>query len=187
MIDYFKAAVAKLRERGRPEPNEYRGPTETDIKQLLDTYAAEIRGEMKSPAPRQGMWIFHQAIDHEAYIQALVLIMEEAHRSGRFEGAAALADDLEYQCACRCQAHQRRGCPRCLNIYGCPVHGEADASQLRLDLLQDPLRLTPILWSKLTEAVEADLSWEELTPEIQLQVTEVVRQLVTVRLEALRK
>lgn len=154
------------------------------IKEILDDYAAELRGELNRGSPAPGMWIFRRNIDHEAPFKAIVALLKEARIEGRKEGAAAIAEQMDYQCACRCQKHRKSACPFCLNVYGCPVHSEVDPSVLRPDFLKDPEAVARAFWNVM--AGLPDLEWEALATGYQEHLTEQARRIVTVRLEARR-
>lgn len=191
MIDYFKRAMEKLKTQGRPEPTSNRERFESEAKALLDQYAAEVRGEMEQPRSRAGMWIFRQQIDHEVYVQALCALLDDVRQAGRSEGVAELAKQMDYQCACRCREHHRPACVKCLDVYGCPVHSDADPEVLRPEFLKDPEAVAKAIHAayKVAAAYEGAIvgeSWEDSADEYQRAMVESVRRVVTVRLEARR-
>lgn len=191
IVDYFKRAMEKLRTQGRPDPETTRKHFEDEAKALLDQYAAEVRGEMEQPRSRTGMWIFRQQIDHEVYVQALCALLDDIRQAGRAEGVAELAKQMDYQCACRCREHRHPACVKCLDVYGCPVHSDADPEVLRPEFLKDPeavARAIHVAYKGVAAEMGAIVgeSWEDSSPEYQRAMVESVHRVVTVRLEARR-
>jgi hypothetical protein len=96
---------------------------ELQVKELLDEYVDEIREPQRNPP---GVWIFKRSPRHELYHRALVELLNDARNEGRREGAAAVGDILEDECACRCRKHDKIACPLCVDTRRCPVHSEPD-------------------------------------------------------------
>lgn len=186
MTNYFKAALRRLRERGRPEPTQSRPQLEQRAKDLLEAYAAELRGDVAKPIPRPGMWIFRQRLDHEVWVQALTELLDEAQMVGRREAGEAIADMLDEQCACRCRAHNKPACPHCLDVYGCPVHTEVSAKVLRPDYLRDPERVAEAVYRAWATGTKMP-DWDALDPATKANLIQAIRANVTIRLEGLKE
>ncbi len=154
------------------------------LKAILDAYVDRLRGDMDRGSPAPGMWIFRKGIDHEAPLRAVEVLLAEARETGRREGAAALAEQMDYQCACRCRAHWKAACPKCLDVFGCPVHSEVDPSVLRPEFLKDPEAVARAIWDEYEARCEKGALWSELDGESRALYVESVRRVVTVRLEA---
>ncbi len=99
------------------------------MKELLEEYADQMQAGEESPTAR-GPWIFRRQVEHELFLQTAMSIVDEARMAGRREGAAAVDDFGGDDCACRCRDHGRAGCPTCLNVNLCPVHGDDDPARI---------------------------------------------------------
>ncbi len=160
------------------------------LKAILDAYVDRLRGDMDRGSPVPGMWIFRQGIDHEAPLRAVEVLLAEARETGRREGAAALAEQMDYQCACRCRAHRKAICVKCNDVFGCPVHSEVDPSVLRPEFLKDPEAVAQAIFETHKEtaaeegAIVVGYSWEESSQNYRRAMVEAVRRVVTVRFEA---
>lgn len=128
----IKRGLDRIRELGRKEEGEPREGAEAQLKAILEAYERALTEE-ESPTAR-GVWIFQQGVDHEAFLQSAMAVVEDVRMEGRREGAAAVDEFEGWECACRCKEHQRVGCPHCLEVERCPVHGD-----------DDPARVSP-LW-----------------------------------------
>ena len=155
------------------------------LQEILDAYAADLQGELEKEPPAPGMWIFRRGVDHETPLRAVLALLEKTRAEGRREGAKAIAEQMDYQCACRCLKHRKSACPHCLDVYGCPVHSEVDPSVLRPEFLKDP--------KKVARALYLELAFHERWPldgfadeEKKAAWVEAVRKIVTVRMEARR-
>ena len=152
------------------------------LKAILDADVDRLRGDLDRGSPAPGMWNFRKGIDHELPLRQVEVLLAEARETGRREGAAALAEQMDYQCACRCRAHRKAICVKCNDVYGCPVHSEVDPSVLRPEFLKDPDAVARAILGTYEEEV-AD--WGGSEGEIVLgAMVEAVRRVVTVRFEA---
>lgn len=113
-------ASKRLRAVGRPEPRDPEtGPQTTDekVRDVLTAFAFEIE--------ESGKVLAHV----DLYTHAVLTLIEDARFVGRFEGSQAALQMATDDCACRCHAHRRIACPRCLDTNPCPVHSEPEVTR----------------------------------------------------------
>lgn len=176
----MKAFVAQLLDRARvalrlskPDVREETKDTEETVTALLDDYADRLEESFRPGAP--GVWIFKSNVPHELYRTAVLALIHDARKEGQREGAAEMAERANWTCACRCIAHVQRGCPKCLNVWGCPVHNEVDPASLNPELLTDPVRVT--------DAIDAEAFLLRNNRTSREAYVEAVRRVVCARVE----
>lgn len=125
--DLIKKGLDRILKRGRPDPDAPREAIEAQMKELLDEYSEQVVADEGLDASR-GVWIFKDQVDHEAFLQGAMTLVEQARDAGRREGAAAAGTMAGEDCACRCRDHGKVGCPLCLDVSKCPVHVDGDLS-----------------------------------------------------------
>lgn len=113
-------AKSRSIEFNRTDPVEPTGTIEEQVREIFDLYSAELRGESKSATS----WIFRRGIDHEMYVQAVVLLLHEAEQNGRAALSKSLSEnsDVQYECSCRCKLHAHIRCAECFAIDRCQLH-----------------------------------------------------------------
>lgn len=174
---------AWLQERGLLDPTEPLPPLEEQVRALLDDLsersAEAARGEKRGTLVR--------GPDRALYVASVLAVFEELRNEGREEASEALLERVGWECCCRCLAHRKIGCPKCLNVYGCPVHSEVGPELLRPDVLRDPEQLarevhaTYLDQLELPEGTPEPPSWTETTPEFRKAFEEAVRRVVCAR------
>lgn len=101
------------------------------VGEVLRNYAAALEEHAAAPPPRTGMWIMTPTFDHEAWARELAAVIVDRERAIRTEAAVRALQGAKVSCECRCRAHGRGGCPRCLTVERCPLHFEPDPTALR--------------------------------------------------------
>ncbi len=127
--DLIKRGLKRILERGRPEPEVTREAIEAQLKDLFDEYSEQVRADDGLDASR-GVWIFKGHVDHEAFLQAAMTLVDDAKEVGRREGAQAAGELDGEDCACICRDHGKVGCPLCLDVERCPAHCEGDPATI---------------------------------------------------------
>lgn len=128
MIRYLLGkGLDRIAKRGRPDPDDDRPVFEERLRALFDEYGAQIRRDEESP-PK--VWIFHRSVDHEAFLQAAMAMVDEACQASYFAGATETLNLDRDDCSCTCKAHQKPACPLCLRVERCQVHSAFDPSRV---------------------------------------------------------
>lgn len=103
---------------------------EAALVEVFRNYAVALEEHAAAPPPRTGLWILTPTFDHEAWARELAALIIERESRIRQDAALRAAAGAKVSCECRCRAHGRGGCPRCLTVERCPLHHEPDPKAL---------------------------------------------------------
>jgi hypothetical protein len=172
LLDWFR------RPPDPPEPPPLPPTMEERVRGLLEEYSARVT-EDADRSTATGAWIFRSGVSHADYVRTIVGMLSEAHVRGFTAGVVEGTRD--WSCVCRCLKHAKHGCPRCLNVYGCPVHAEVAPEALRVEVLNDPEQLARELFET-THVLKGKLvRWEDVNEDIRLAMIESARRVVCLR------
>lgn len=120
------AVAERARRRTAPlEPWEEAPEPLQRVRGLLDHYEADVR-QLDEDA------IHRRQPDRLKYALAIVALLEEYERRGRFKLACELEAEggMPPECSCRCRAHNLHGCAACLRTERCTVHTDEDPARV---------------------------------------------------------
>lgn len=150
------------------------GPEQAVVDLLLDFRDRTVEPESSAP------WIFRATLDVDRYAGAILALLDEARATAYHEGVAA-GSETPPPCACRCRAHQKVACPKCLRVHSCPAHHFASSEALEVELLQDPIRTAEALYREARDLTGQGTPWGELDDVARDAHIEATRRIVATR------
>jgi len=165
---------------------------ERDVWAILGEYAEQVAKDAGRDHSRW-TWIFRAGVPHRRFVQSLVRLIDRARTSAGIRAAAAAAESADWTCICRCRAHGKASCPRCLNVSACPEHDEPTPAELARDVLEDPERLARELYEVVAESIRTEslgddtsiLPWPDAPLVTRLAIVEACRRVIVARAQAM--
>jgi hypothetical protein len=183
MKDFLKRGLERLARLGRPDPNESRTDAEGQLKAIFDEMASQLREDQTRP--RRGiLWIATPRPDPDIFVAAAMEVLDQARAEAAHQAATAAYQYAELECGCRCRAHNKMACPKCVRYEACPLHSDVDPSTLKADLLADPVWVAQSINRELAEILPGVVEWDDdaLDPYYREALVEAVARVVSARM-----